>query len=231
MTHPNRTVFHDRHGQLGARFMDFGGWEMPLQYPTGVVQEHLATRNHAGLFDVSHMGRFWISGPGRVAFLQHVLTNNAEALDGRPTGAQYTVIPTEAGGAMDDAYLYRFDEERHLLVVNASNRTKDLEHLRSHLGSFPHVELRDVTEELVMLAVQGPAARGLLSDLVEEGRLPEPIRNAVAEVRIAGAGVLAGRTGYTGEPVGLELFLDRDDGPRLWDLLVERGATPCGLGA
>jgi aminomethyltransferase len=122
MSKLQRTVFFDQHVALGAKIVEFAGWEMPIFYPTGIVQEHLATRKRAGLFDVSHMGRFIFRGAGALRFLQHVLTNNAEALDIRETGAQYTMIPNEAGGAVDDAYLYRFVEEEYLLVVNGSNR-------------------------------------------------------------------------------------------------------------
>jgi aminomethyltransferase len=211
--------------------VEFGGWEMPLQYPSGVVEEHLATRKRAGIFDVSHMGRFIVRGANVVPFLQHVLSNNAEALDLRPTGAQYTLIPEETGGAVDDAYLYRFDEEEYLLVVNAANRHKDWEHLQRHLKDFDGVELSDHTEAIAMLALQGPMTHGLMADVVESGRLPEPVRNAVGVVTIAGARVMVSRTGYTGEPLSFELFVNRDDGPMLWDLLVAKGAAPAGLGA
>ncbi len=231
MSEPLRTLFYERHRALGATMVEFGGWEMPLRYPTGTVEEHLATRRHAGLFDVSHMGRLSVRGPGALAFLQHVLTNNAEALDGLPVAAQYTVIANEGGGAVDDAYLYRLGEEDYLLVVNAANRLRDLEHLRKHLPAFDEVELADVTTDLVMLALQGPASRDILAGAVEEGSLPEPVRNAVATVRIAGAEVVVGRTGYTGEPLGFELFLPREAGLAAWDRLVRGGAAPCGLGA
>ena len=131
-----RTVFHDQHAALGAKIVDFVGWEMPIFYPTGILEEHLATRKGAGLFDVSHMGRFIVRGAGAMSFLQHVLTNNAEALDIRETGAQYTLIPNESGGAVDDAYLYRFVEEEYLLVVNGANREKDWDHLQTFLKDF-----------------------------------------------------------------------------------------------
>ncbi|HSJ50194.1 MAG TPA: glycine cleavage system aminomethyltransferase GcvT [Actinomycetota bacterium] len=229
MTDVLRTAFHGRHVELGAKLTEFGGWEMPLQYPTGTIKEHLAVRRHAGVFDVSHMGRFTIRGEGAVAFLQHVLTNNVEALDGRPTDAQYTLIPNENGGAVDDAYLYRFTPDEYLLVVNAANREKDWEHLQ--LLRRDPVELTDVTSEVVMLALQGPASRQILGGLVPGGHLPEPMRNAASVTEIAGVPVRIARTGYTGEPVGFELFLPAGDGPKLWDLLVERGAAPCGLGA
>ncbi len=225
-----RTVFYDRHVALGAKIVEFVGWEMPIFYPTGIVDEHLATRKRAGLFDVSHMGRFIIRGAGALKFLQHVLTNNAEALDIRETGAQYTMIPNETGGAVDDAYLYRFVEDEYLLVVNGANREKDWNHFQSLLKNFDDVELTDRTKEIAMLAFQGPMTRHVMEDIVDSG-LPEPMRNAVSIVTISGAEVRVSRTGYTGEPVCFELFANRADGPMLWDLLVEKGATPIGLGA
>jgi aminomethyltransferase len=231
MSQSKRTLFYRRHEALGAKIVEFGGWDMPIQYPSGTVKEHLATRKGAGLFDVSHMGRFIVRGPKALAFLQHVLTNNAEALDGKPIGAQYTVIPNETGGAVDDAYLCRFDQEEFLLVVNASNRQKDWDHLQARVGEFGGVELIDRTEDMVMLALQGPTSQDLLEQVIESGRLPEPTRNAVSIVTIGGAQVEVSRTGYTGEPLCFELFADRERGLALWDLLLEKGAAPIGLGA
>ena len=202
-----------------------------MLYPTGIVQEHLATRKGAGLFDVSHMGRFIFRGTGAVKFLQYVLTNNAEALDCKMIGAQYTLIPNETGGAVDDAYLYHFTEDEYLLVVNAANRHKDWEYLHPFLKDFDDVELIDRTEEIVMLALQGPMSRDLLGEIIQSGPLPEPMRNAVTTVTISDANVRVARTGYTGEPLCFELFASREDGPMLWDQLVAKGATPVGLGA
>ena len=231
MNQPGRTVLFDSHKALKAQIVEFGGWEMPLQYPSGVVEEHLATRRKAGLFDVSHMGRFIVRGAKARAFLQHVLTNNVEALDLLPTGAQYTLIPNETGGAVDDAYLYRFVEEEYLLVVNAANREKDWTHLQSHLKGFDGVELIDRTHEIAMFALQGSLSRALLSEAARAGKLPEPVRNAVGVVEIGGARVMAGRTGYTGEPLCFELFVARDKAVMLWDLFVAKGAAPVGLAA
>ncbi len=231
MSQLKRTIFYERHVALGAKMVEFSGWEMPVFYPTGIVQEHLATRKGAGLFDVSHMGRFIVRGAGALKFLQHVLSNNAEALDITTTGAQYTLIPNETGGAVDDAYLYRFLEEEYLLVVNAANREKDWNHLQSVLGDFDDVELVDHTEDIAMLALQGPKSRDLLEEIIEVGPLPEPTRNAVSIVSISGVKVKVARTGYTGEPLCFELFANREDGLMLWDLIVAKGATPIGLGA
>lgn len=231
MSELKRTVLYERHVKHKAKIVDFAGWEMPIFYPTGIVQEHLATRKGAGLFDVSHMGRFIVRGNGALRFLQHVLSNNAESLDIRTTGAQYTFIPTETGGAVDDAYLYRFIEEEYLLVVNAANREKDWAHLQKVLKDFDDVELSDRSEEIAMLALQGPLSRRMMEEIVESGSLPEPVRNAVGTAIISGAGVNVARTGYTGEPLCFELFAKREDGPMLWDKIIAAGASPIGLGA
>lgn len=231
MSKLHRTVFYDQHVALGAKIVEFAGWEMPIFYPTGILEEHLSTRKGAGLFDVSHMGRFIVRGAGALRFLQHVLTNNAEALDIRETGAQYTLIPNETGGAVDDAYLYRFVEEEYLLVVNGANREKDWDHFQALLKDFDDVELIDWTREMAMVSLQGPRSRDLMEEMVESGPLPEPMRNTVSTVMIAGAQVKLARTGYTGEPICFELFINREDAPMLWDLMVSKGASPIGLGA
>ncbi|HUK77493.1 MAG TPA: glycine cleavage system aminomethyltransferase GcvT [Thermoleophilia bacterium] len=223
-----RTALFDRHVEAGGRMVDFAGWEMPLQY-TGIVAEHLATRRRAGLFDVSHMGRFIVGGAAALAFLQHVLTNNAAALE--VCQAQYTIIADEHGGAIDDAYLYRFSEAEYLLVVNAANRVKDWTHFTREAGRFVDLELRDATREIAMVALQGPDSRDILAGVLDEGRLPEPLRNECAVVRAVGESVRVGRTGYTGEPLCFELFVETAAAPRLWDALVAGGAQPAGLGA
>jgi len=231
MSDLKRTVLYDRHVALRAKIVEFGGWEMPLFYPAGIVEEHLGTRKGAGLFDVSHMGRFTIRGEGALRFLNHVLTNNAGALDMRMVGAQYTLIPNETGGAVDDAFLYRFSQDEYLLVVNAANSEKDWVHLQRALQGFRDVELINHTPEIAMLSLQGPESRRILEGMVDSGSLPEPMRNAVSVAGISGAEVRIARTGYTGEPLCFELFLKRDDAARVWDLLLAKGAAPSGLGA
>lgn len=223
-----KTVFNDCHRALDARMVEFGGWDMPVQYPTGIVKEHLACRKSAGLFDVSHMGRFTIAGKDRVPFLQHCLTNNCEALD---VGmAQYTIIPNENGGAIDDAYLYRFVEDQFLLVVNASNLEKDWAHFKD-LAARYDVQIADCSEQIAMLSLQGPTSREVIEKIIESGPVPEPARNCLSTVTIQGFEVKLARTGYTGEPLCFELFCDCANGPVLWDVLIENGAVPVGLGA
>ncbi len=224
-----KTVFYDKHVNLGAKMVEFGGWDMPVHYESGIVQEHLSTRRQAGLFDVSHMGRFIVGGPGALDFLQYVLTNNAAALEIEE--GQYTMIPNENGGALDDAYLYRFVADEYLLVVNAANRKKDWDHLMAVKDKFGQVMIEDRTMDMTMLSLQGPSAKEILSDLMDSGRLPEPLRNYLSILYISGRRIFVARTGYTGEPICFELFSDREDALMVWELLLEKGAVPVGLGA
>ena len=157
MSELKRTQLYDVHVAAGATMVDFGGWEMPIQYPSGIIAEHLYTRQVCSLFDVSHMGRLLVEGPQRKEFLQHVLTSNVSALD--LNMAQYCILPDEDGGAVDDAYLYRFEEERLLLVVNAANTEKDLMHLRSVVKDYD-CTITDITSRWASIAVQGPKSTG-----------------------------------------------------------------------
>jgi aminomethyltransferase len=224
-----RTPLYEKHVQAGATMVDFGGWEMPVQYPTGIIKEHLETRRAAGIFDVSHMGRFVVRGADALPFLQHVLTGNAAAL--LPGKSQYTMIPDADGGAIDDAYLYCLDRDDYLLVVNASNREKDWDHISAHTGGFPSLVLEDHTEKIAMISVQGPASRRIVEEIAASGRLPEPGRNNLCASKIGGAKVVIARTGYTGEAIGFELFVPAEVAGATWDRVVSLGASPIGLGA
>jgi aminomethyltransferase len=223
-----RTVLYDWHVAHQARMVEFGGWEMPVQYAGGIIHEHLATRRHAGLFDISHMGRFRVTGPRAEAYLLRILTNNARALE--PGEAHYTILANERGGAVDDAYLYRLGRERFLLVVNAANRTKDWEWIRGHLPQ-DGASLEDVSEPLAMISLQGPHAADILCGIVRANELPEAKRNRLSFARFDSAEIIIARTGYTGESVGFELFCPRASAVALWDKLAALGAVPCGLGA
>ncbi len=225
----HKTALNDQHVKLGANMVEFAAWEMPLHYETGIVQEHLITRQDAGLFDISHMGRFTVRGKDALEFLQHVLTNNAAALEEEE--GHYTMIPNENGGVIDDAYLYRFVPDEYILVVNASNREKDFAHLEKLRKKFGQVELSDRTKELAMLSLQGPKAKELMLDLISSGRLPEPLRNYLSTAQINGSQVFISRTGYTGEPICFELFIARKDAATIWDTLLDKGVQPIGLGA
>jgi len=225
-----KTIFYDRHVALSATMTDFGGWNMPLNYPRGIIEEHLQTRKSAGLFDVSHMGRFIVRGKNSLLFLQHILTNNAAALE--VNQAQYTFIQNANGGALDDAYLYKFSPNEYILVANAGNQLRDWEHL-SHIAKryTGGVEVEDKSIEIAMLSLQGPKSKEILNSLLEEGKIPEPVKNSISSVKINNNKVLVARTGYTGEPLGFEIFVARENALKLWDTLIEKGASPIGLGA
>ncbi|MCF8104898.1 MAG: glycine cleavage system aminomethyltransferase GcvT [Desulfohalobiaceae bacterium] len=232
-TQLKRTPLFDWHLAHDGQMVDFAGWEMPVQYPSGVIQEHLGTRKSGGLFDVSHMGRFRIKGPDKLDFLQKALTNNALAL--KPWEAQYTILANEQGGALDDAFLYRFDQQDYLLVVNASNRDKDWAHFQEVLSGFKGVTLEDCTESLSLIALQGPKTRELLEKVAGSGLWPEARQNSLGRVRICGVDCYLSRTGYTGEPNSFEIFPPADQALALWEGLLSAGRNfgvlPVGLGA
>ena len=228
MSELKRTVLYGRHVAAKATMVDFGGWEMPIQYPTGIVEEHLSTRSGCGVFDVSHMGRFRIAGKDAKAFLQHVLTSNVSALDVEQ--AQYALIPNETGGAVDDAYLYRFFEDSYILVVNAANAEKDWAHLSEAIKDFD-ASMENKSEDIALISVQGPKSRDILTDMAGGAKLTEPVKNALGTVSLCGKTVHVSKTGYTGEPIGYEVFTLREDAEFVWDELIKRGATPVGLGA
>ena len=229
MTDLLRTVFYDQHKKHNANIVEFAGWGMPIQYPDGISKEHMATREKAGIFDVSHMGRLFFSGNDALSFLQHVLTNNAEALE--VGESQYTLIPNKNGGAIDDAYLYRFKQEEYLLVVNASNREKVLEHFNHVIKDFSDMEMIDRTLEISMISLQGPKSKKIMEKIITKGSLPEPARNSLSVSEIDNFPVYIARTGYTGEPLGFEIFVENQKACVIWDLLFENGAVPIGLGA
>jgi aminomethyltransferase len=218
-----RTPLYDRHVAAGARLVPFAGWEMPVQY-AGIREEHLAVRQGAGVFDVSHMGEVETAGPQAEAFLQRVLSNDVAKI--APDGAQYSVLCREDGGVLDDLFTYRLGD-RFLTVTNASNHERDLAWMQRHAAGFD-VTVRDRLRDYAMLAVQGPDARGLMADLAD-GELPKRFRTA--RLTVAGApGVLVCGTGYTGED-GVELLIPPEHAGTVWDAVVAGGATPAGLGA
>jgi aminomethyltransferase len=212
------TPLHDRHVELGARMVPFAGWEMPVQYG-GVIPEHRAVRSDAGVFDVSHMGELEVEGPHARELLQAALSNDLDKL--APGEAQYTLLTNEGGGIIDDLIVYRIGDCSYLLVVNASNRAAAYAWLKERevRGS----DVRDVSDDYALLAVQGPRA-------IERLGLPPAAAFTFAETFVDGVEVMVNRTGYTGED-GCELLCMSEDGVALWDAVLARGAVPCGLGA
>ena len=213
-----RTPVYDRHVQAGARLVPFAGWEMPVHYD-GVIPEHRAVREDSGVFDVSHMGEIEVEGPRAHELLQGLLSNDLDRVE--PGGAQYTLLTNERGGIVDDLIVYRLDPHRYLLVVNASNREPDFEWLRER--EIRGSDVRDVSDEYALLAVQGPRA-------IERLGVPDAPAFNWQEGELDGVEVMVNYTGYTGER-GVELMAMADDGAELWDRVVARGVVPCGLGA
>jgi aminomethyltransferase len=213
-----QTPLHDRHVALGARMVPFAGWEMPVQYE-GVIQEHRAVRTDAGVFDVSHMGELEVEGPTARDLLQSMLSNDVDKL--QPGDAQYTLLTNDDGGIIDDLIVYRLDEHRFLIVANASNVDAVYRWLKEH--ELRGSDVRDVSDEYALLAVQGPHALEKLG----LARV-KPFTWAMGEVD--GVEVMINRTGYTGEE-GVELGCMSDDAAALWDAVLARGVTPAGLGA
>jgi aminomethyltransferase len=219
-----RTPLYDRHVAAGAKLVDFAGWEMPVQYRDGVKAEHLAVRNGAGMFDVSHMGQVQTRGPEAFALLQHLVSNDVRRMP--EGGAQYSLLCNEDGGVLDDLFSYRLGECAFLTITNAANHTRDFEWMRSHADGFD-ADLVDCAPEFAMLAVQGPRARERVQGLTDGGL---PSRMHCCERTVAGAAVLVCGTGYTGED-GVELLLAPDDAGAVWDALLAAGVAPAGLGA
>jgi aminomethyltransferase len=213
-----RTPLYGRHAELGARLVPFAGWEMPVQYE-GVIPEHVAVRRDCGVFDVSHMGELEVEGPRAGELLQSLLSNDLARLE--PGKAQYTLLTNERGGIVDDLIVYERSPDRFLLIVNAANREADFAWLkeREGLGS----EVRDVSDDYALLAVQGPRS-------LERLGLPEAPAFTFADGEIDEIACAVNRTGYTGE-TGVELLVPAERGSELWDRVLERGAKPCGLGA
>ncbi|MCW2951979.1 MAG: glycine cleavage system protein [Conexibacter sp.] len=220
-----RTPLHARHVAAGAKLVPFAGWEMPVQY-AGIRAEHLAVREHAGIFDVSHMGEVETRGAGALAFLQRVLSNDVAKI--AVGGAQYGVLCRADGGVLDDLFTYRLGEDRYLTVTNAANHARDLAWLERQAQAFDDVELIDRHADYAMLAVQGPAARAIVGALAGGDELPARFRTA--ELMLAGAPALVCGTGYTGED-GVELLLAPADASTVWDAVVAGGAVPTGLAA
>src|SRR5437870_4317249 len=227
------TPLNSIHRKLGGRMVEFGGWDMPVQYPAGTVEEHVRTRTRAGLFDVSHMGEVDVRGPDAIAFINRLASNDASKLvDGQ---AQYSALTTPQGTVIDDLLVYRFAEEHLLLVVNAGTTDKDWDWISSHRED-ENIELRNVSADYCQLALQGPDALGILLKLT---RLPlsEIKYYHFREGEVDGAPAIVSRTGYTGED-GFEVYASPDKAEQLWNKILDAGnfgaddgVLPCGLAA
>jgi aminomethyltransferase len=218
-----RTPLYEQHLDLGAKVVPFAGWEMPVTYE-GIREEHSAVRRHVGMFDVSHMGEVEVEGPGALAFLQLVLSNDVAKI--AVGGAQYSCLCNEQGGVLDDLFVYRLGGDRYLVVTNAANHEGDLAWLGRWSRGFD-VIVRDVADRYAMLAVQGPHARGVLGRALG---IELPPRMQVAHARVGRRPAIVCGTGYTGED-GVEMLLDPEVAAPIWAELRDAGVVPCGLGA
>ena len=223
-----RTPLFDTHRQLGAKMVPFGGWEMPVQY-AGILEEHRAVRERAGLFDVSHMGEFEIRGRGALESIQRLTTNDASRL--HVGQVQYSALTTPAGTFVDDITVYKFADDHYCLTVNASNIDKDFAWVREHVP--PSIQLKNASDEIALLALQGPKAQEILRKLTSV-ELAKIKYYWFVEGKVMGIDCCISRTGYTGED-GFEIYIRSQHAAALWNALLEAGAPaglqPCGLGA
>ena len=221
-----RTTLYEEHLKHGARMVDFAGWEMPIQYRTGINQEHLAVRESVGLFDVSHMGEIRVTGADATDFLSYVTLNNPAKLT--PGRAQYSMLPNDKGGLIDDLYIYCEGEQEYLVVCNAANADKVVPHLEKLVQDY-NASVVNESERWGLMALQGPGAALMMSRLTDED-ITSFKKNRTLKTTLAGCNVMLARTGYTGED-GFEIFCEAEDAPQVWQRLVGEEATPCGLGA
>lgn len=225
-----RTPLFEAHQKAGGRLVEFGGWEMPVQY-TSITDEHLAVRNSAGIFDISHMGEVFISGVAAEAFLNATLTNDVRKL--APGQGQYTLMCNERGGVVDDLYCYRLANSEYLLIINASRIPDDVAWLERQLAASEHragVILKNASDTTAAVALQGPKVRGFVDDCFTGGKPGELQKNAIGRFEFQGDPVWIGCTGYTGED-GFEIIAANQQMAAIWDALLAAGARPCGLGA
>jgi aminomethyltransferase len=228
-----KTPLNAEHRELGGKMVDFGGWDMPVQYSAGVIEEHMATRTRAGLFDVSHMGEIWAEGPDAIEFVNRLTTNDVTKLvDGQ---AHYSALTNDLGGVVDDLLVYRFGQERLLLVVNAATTDKDWEWIASHKAD-ENVALRNASADYCQIAVQGPDALGILQGLTDM-ELDSIKYYHFATGSVDGVESIISRTGYTGED-GFEVYASPEFAVQLWNKLLktgnygqENGILPAGLAA
>jgi len=221
-----RTPLHDIHVALGAKMVPFAGYEMPVQYPTGITAEHKAVRERAGMFDVSHMGEFLVRGKDAVKFVNHVTTNDVAAL--AVGQAHYSSILNDRGTFEDDCLVYRFDDHL-MMVVNASNVAKDLAHISQHLDRFD-ARIEDVSDEIALLALQGPQAARILQPLTNVTLSDIKYYHFAVGTVASIPDVIVSRTGYTGED-GFELYFDNANAAHIWSAIMATGeVTPAGLG-
>ena len=221
-----KTPLYDVHVAEGGKIVPFAGYLLPVQYGTGVIQEHMAVRQQAGLFDVSHMGEILFTGPTALDTINHLLTNDYNGM--AVNKVRYGAMCNADGGTIDDLVVYKFGDECYLAVVNAANREKDYAHMAANV--LPGTKCEDISDSVAQVALQGPKAPAILKKLLPEDQIPKGYYTALPKVDLGGMECMISRTGYTGED-GYELYMEPKDAPAVWEALVQAGATPCGLGA
>jgi aminomethyltransferase len=225
-----KTPLYDCHVQWKGRIVPFAGYLLPVQYETGVITEHMAVRETAGLFDVSHMGEVTLIGKDALSNVQRLVTNDCSHMyDGQ---VKYSPMCNENGGVVDDLLVYRLSSEKYLLVINAANRFKDVTWMKEHISG--EVEFKDISDDMAQLALQGPKSNVILGKIMDVNQLPVKYYSFVEEVYIHNIKCLISKTGYTGED-GYELYCKPDDAVELWNTILDagkdEGLIPCGLGA
>ncbi|MBC2372161.1 glycine cleavage system aminomethyltransferase GcvT [Listeria booriae] len=225
LTELKKTPIFPLYEKYGAKTIDFGGWDLPVQFQ-GIKAEHEAVRTNAGLFDVSHMGEVTVKGAGSLDFLQKMLSNDISKL--KPGKAQYNIMCYETGGVVDDLVVYMIAENDYLLVVNAANTDKDYEWLAEH--ATDDVNVQNVSLEYGQLALQGPNAEAVLAKLTDADLGALGFFGFVDNVEVAGVRALVSRSGYTGED-GFEIYTKAEDAPAVWEAILKEDVLPIGLGA
>ena len=225
----NRTALHDIHIALGAKIIDFGGWDMPVDYPTHILREHTATRTAAGLFDTGHMGELLIEGPGALDSLQTLVSRDLSGMDNDQ--GRYALLMTERGTVLDDLIIFKLNDAKYYIVTNAGTREGDAAHIQAHLKN---ATLTDLLPQTHKLDLQGPKTFEILACL-SKVELRKLKRFRMTRAEVAGVDCLVSKSGYTGEPHGVELFFPKEHAKIVWGALMEagtpRGMLPCGLGA
>lgn len=225
-----KTPIYDLHLEAKGKMVAYAGYLLPVQYDTGIVDEHLAVRNKAGIFDVSHMGEILVEGEDALAYIQNLVTNDCSNMsDGQ---VKYTPICNEEGGTIDDLLIYRFNSKKYLFVVNASNREKDSKWMKSK--KFGNVTISDISDDIALIALQGPNSLKILSKLMDESHIPERYYTFTPQARLANCENFISKTGYTGEQ-GYEIYCKPEDASKIWNELLDKGQKygliPCGLGS
>lgn len=225
-----KTPIYDCHVELGGKIVPFAGYLLPVQYETGVITEHMAVRTKAGLFDVSHMGEVIFEGKDALANLNYLMTNDFTSM--ADLQVRYSPMCNKNGGVVDDLIVYKINSEKYMVVVNASNRHKDVAFMKENL--FGDVKFEDISDSVAQIALQGPLSQKILSKISEEKYIPQKYYRFVNDAIVGSIPCIVSQTGYTGES-GYEIYLSNEDAPKMWNLLLETGKEdgliPCGLGA